>query len=207
MYRETEDVETEDVATKDLKLAVGVGDSLAGRLPSDLRAAPGKRFLAWLCAFLAGPRYDAELADGIGPATNIVAAARAARITTRRACRRVAHALRGAVEAAERPPDRGRLGSRVPVDVGAVQVCRDDVLGLAQTLATIERPPARGVAIARQLAFDGASPLFLQAPHQRQGGDRRLASTLHAAQRALEVSADFDRLAAFPDQPEGGVPR
>jgi hypothetical protein len=86
------------------------------------------------------------------------------------------------------------------VDVDAVQVCRDDVLGLAQRLATIEWPPARGVAIARQLVFDGRSPLFLQAPHHRQGGDRRLASTLHAAERALEVSADFDSLPNQPDE-------
>jgi hypothetical protein len=106
------------------------------------------------------------------------------------------------VEAAERTPDQGWLESSVPVDVDAVQVCREDVLALAQRLATIEWPPARGVAIARQLVFDGRSPLFLQAPHHRQGGDRRLASTLDAAQRALEVSADFDSLPGFlPDQP------
>jgi hypothetical protein len=178
--------------------------SLAGHLPPDLRGAPGKRFLASLCAFLAGPRYDAELAEGISPATSIGLSARAARITTRRACRRVAQALRGAVEAAERPPDPGWwLESRVPMDVGAVQVCREEVLALAEQLATIGWPPARGVAIARQLVFDARSPLFLQASHHRKGGDRRLASTLHAAQRALEVSADFDCLPGFlPDQPD-----
>jgi hypothetical protein len=182
--------------------------SLAGRLPPDLHGAPGKRFLAWLCAFLAGPRYDAELADGISPATSIRLGARAARITTRRACRRVAQALRGAVDAAERPPDPGRLESRVPVDVGAVQGCRDDVLALAERLATIGEPRARGVAIARQLVFDGRSPLFLQAPHHREGGDRRLASTVDAAQRALEVSADFDSLSASSQiNRTRGVPR
>jgi hypothetical protein len=123
---------------------------------------------------------------------SICHAARAGRITTRRSCRRVGQALQAAVEAAERPPDPHRLTSRVPVDSGAIRVCRDEVLSLADTLATIERPPARGVAIARQLVFDGRSPLFLQAPDHRKGSDRRLASTLYAAQRALEVSADFD---------------
>jgi hypothetical protein len=49
------------------------------------------------------------------------------------------------------------------------------------------------VAIARQLALEGRSPLFLQPPDLRQGADRRLAYTLDAAQRALEVSGDFDR--------------
>jgi hypothetical protein len=178
--------------------------SLTGRLPPERHGAPGKRFLARLCALLAGPRYDAELADGISPTTSIGLGARAARITTRSACRRVARALRGAVEAAERPPDPGRLDSKVPVDAVAVQTCKDDVLALAETLARIERPPARGVAIARQLVFDGRSPLFLQAPHHRKGADRRLASTLHAARRALEVSGDFDHL-ELVEQPEAAV--
>ena len=166
--------------------------SLAGALRRELRGAPRKAFLARLGAFLAGPRYDAELADGVSPMKSICHAARAGRITTRRACHRVGQALQEAVEAAERPPDPHRLGTKVPVDSGAVRVCRDEVLSLADTLATIERPPARGVAIARQLVFDGRSPLFLQAPDHRKGSDRRLASTLYAAQRALEVSADFD---------------
>ena len=166
--------------------------SLAGGLRRELRGAPRRAFRARLGAFLAGPRYDAELADGVSPMKSICHAARAGRITRRPACQRVARALKSAIEAAERPPDPGRLDPKVPVDGGAVQACRDDVLLLADTLATTERPPARGVAIARQLVFDGRSPLFLQAPDHRKGSDRRLASTLYAAQRALEVSADFD---------------
>ena len=67
--------------------------------------------------------------------------------------------------------------------------------GPAQTLTTIERPSAYGVAIARQLALYGRSPLFLQvSPSLRHGADRRLACTLEAAQRALVVSSDFDSL-------------
>jgi hypothetical protein len=81
----------------------------------------------------------------------------------------------------------------VPVAADAIQVCRDDVLALTGALITIERPSAFGMAIARQLALHGGSPLFLQAPELRQGADRRLARILDAAARALEVSADFDR--------------
>jgi hypothetical protein len=168
--------------------------SLAGGLPRELRGASRKAFLARLWAFVAGARYDAELADGTSPTKSTCHAARAGRITTRRACRRVAQALNGAVEAAEGPPDPNLLDSKVPVDSRAVRVCRDEVLSLADSLGTIERPPARGVAIARQLVFDGRSPLFLQSPDRRQGNTRRLADTLDAAQRALEVSADFDRM-------------
>lgn len=171
--------------------------SLAGGfLSSELRGAPRKRLHARLWAFLEGHRYDAELADGISPMKSIYHGARADRITTRRACRRVGQALQRAVEAAEQPPNH--LDSKVPVDSAAVGACRDEVLSLADRLATIERPPARGVAIARQLVFDGRSPLFFQAPDHRKGGDRRLASVLFTAQRALEVAADFDTLSAFP---------
>jgi hypothetical protein len=169
--------------------------SLAGGLPREVRGVAWRAFLARGCAFLAGPRYDAELADGIGPTTSIYHAARAGRITTPRECRRVAGALRRAVAAAERPRPNW-LDAKVPVDAGAVRVCRDRLLALADTLATVERPPARGVAIARQLVFDCGSPLFLQAPSRRKGADRRLASTLNAAQRALAVSADLDSLSA-----------
>src|SRR5262249_32159813 len=158
-----------------------------------LRGARRKAFLARLSAILAGPHYDADLADGISPVKSICHAARAGRITRRRACRRVALALHRAVEAAERPPNPSCLDTKVPGDSGAVSACKDEVLSRADTLATIERPPARGVAIARQLVFDGRSPLFLQAPAHREGSARRLASTLDAAQRGLAVSADFDR--------------
>jgi hypothetical protein len=168
--------------------------SLARGLPRELRGASRKAFLARLGAFLAGPRFDAELADGTSPTKSICHAARAGRITRRRACRRVAQALQGAVEAAERPPVPNRLDPKVPLDSLAVRVCKDEVLSLADTLVTIKRPPARGVAIARQLVFDGRSPLFLQAPDRRKGGARRLAITLDAAQRALEVSPNFDSM-------------
>jgi hypothetical protein len=166
--------------------------SLAVGLPRELRGLSRKAFLARLWAFLAGLRYDAELADGTSPTKSICHAARAGRSTRRRACRRVAQALNGAVEAAERQPDPNRLDPTVPVDSGAVRACKDEVLSLAESLCTIERPPARSVAIVRRLVFDGCSPLFLQEPDRQEGNARRLASTLDAAQRALEVSADFD---------------
>jgi hypothetical protein len=166
--------------------------SLAGGLPRELRGVRRKALLARLWAILAGPWYDAELADGISPIKSIYHAARAGRITTPRARRRVAQALQGAVEAAERTSYPNRLDSKVPVDSGSVRGCKDELLSLAATLATVERPCARGVAIARQLVSDGRSPLFLQARDHREGADRRLASALYEAQRALEVSADFD---------------
>jgi hypothetical protein len=166
--------------------------SLAGGLTRGLRGAPRKPLHARLWACVEGHRYDADLAAGISPTQSIYHGARAERITTPRACRMVAQALQRAVKAAEQVPVPSRLDAKVPIDSAAIRVCRDEVLSLAHTLASIERPSARGVAIARQLVFDGRSPLYLQAPPHRKGSERRLASTLHAAERALEISADFE---------------
>jgi len=90
----------------------------------------------------------------------------------------------------------------VRVEADAIQVRRDEVLALAEALTTIARPSAFGVAIARQLALDGGSPLFVQGPDRRHGAERRLACTLESAQRALRVSADFDHLSTCPSSTE-----
>ena len=90
--------------------------SLAGGLPRELHGTSRKALLARLRAFLAGPRYDAELADGIRPTRSICHAARAGRITRPRACRMVAQALKRALEAAELPPGPNCLTTKVPVD-------------------------------------------------------------------------------------------
>ena len=118
--------------------------SLAGSLRFRLRRGLRASFLVGIWAFVAGPSLDAELADGASPTASILLRARADWITKPRACRMVAQTLIGAVEAAEQPPNRG-LSLRVPVDADAVQVCRNDVLALAEALATIERPSAHGV--------------------------------------------------------------
>jgi hypothetical protein len=166
--------------------------SLAGRLPRELRGVPRKAFRARLWAFLAGCRYDAELADGISPMKSIYHAARAGRITTPRARRKVAQALQRVVERTERRPYPHRLDSRVPVESSAVRACKDEVLSLADTLATIERPYARGVAIARQLVFDGRSPLYLQAPDRRKGADRRLRAPCTRLSEPWKSRLSFD---------------
>ncbi len=166
--------------------------SLAGHPFPKPPSAAAKRLLAPLLAFVAGPHFDAELANGIRPSTSIGLGARADHITKRGPCLRVARALRAAIEAAERPSPPNPWDVRVPVAAGAIRSCTDEVLALAEALATTDRPPARGVAIARQLVFDGRSPLLLQAEPNREGADRRLASSVHAAQRALTVSTDLD---------------
>src|SRR5262249_26465032 len=107
--------------------------SLAGPFRLEPRRAPWASFLVGLWALAAGPSLDTQLAEGVSPTASSLLGARADWITRPRSCRMVAQALRRAVEAAARPPNRG-LSSRVPLAADAIQVCRDDVLALAETL-------------------------------------------------------------------------
>ena len=68
--------------------------------------------------------------------------------------------------------------------------CQTEIRALAAHIATIERPRPQGVAIARELAFDGLSPLYLK-PNGGEDAATKLASTIQAAFKALEVSAEF----------------
>jgi hypothetical protein len=72
----------------------------------------------------------------------------------------------------------------------AIRCCREQLLALATSVATLENPRTQGLAIASQLAFDGRGPLFFQP--ERRGELDRLANTIQAADAALRVSAHFD---------------
>jgi hypothetical protein len=163
-----------------------------GSLAAKVRpSGPGRRLVAHLWAFLAGPSLDFDLADGVSPSASLSLSIRAHRITRPRARLNLALALRSAIDAAGQPIRP--MSARIPVDADAVLSCQAELRALAESIATIEQPRARGVAIARQLAFDGRSPIFLQPPLAGNGGREKLTSTLQAARRSLEVSADFDR--------------
>jgi hypothetical protein len=171
-------------------------------LPTDERLrvaslAPSDRLPTWpiarrlgvrLWTFLAGPTLDADLAAGVRPSSSPALSLRAHRITTPKARRRVAQALCFRIAAAKTPSHR--FSARVPVDQGAVLSCQTEIRALAAHVATIERPRPQGVAIARQLAFDGLSPLYWK-PNGGEDAATRLACTIQAAFIALDVSAEF----------------
>ena len=73
-----------------------------------------------------------------------------------------------------------------------IRCCREQLLALATSVATIENPRTQGLAIASQLAFDGRGALFFQP--EARGELERLANTIQVAEAALRVSADFDEL-------------
>jgi len=145
---------------------------------------------AALWARLAGPYLDQELAEGVNPSRNLELRLRARQITTTKARRSVAEALRSAVRRMSRPP--AGINPGVPMDDEAILSCRYELRQLADRIVSMKHPCARGVAIARQLAFDGHSPLYWK-PNQNGDGPEKLANTIHAAQAALGVAADFDQ--------------
>jgi hypothetical protein len=145
------------------------------------------RFLPRLRAVLQGPQLDEELAAGIRPSASPALQARADHLMRPAVRRRIAIALNRAVDDAYRPVRRDT--PQVPLCREAVRSCEEQICELATLVATMDNPRPRGVAIAFQLAFDGRSALFLQ-PDTRDGVDH-LANTLHAAERALRVSADL----------------
>lgn len=157
--------------------------------PSDRLRPLGWRLVVLLWTFVAGPTLDAELAEGVRPSASTALSLRARHISSPRARRRLAEALRLRIEAAKSPSPSWSV--RVPVDQVAVLSCQAEITALANRIATIQHPRPRGVAIAHQLAFDGLSPLYWK-PRGGEDAASRLADRIHAARRALEVSADFD---------------
>src|SRR5262249_30554910 len=144
--------------------------------------------LARLWAHIAAPYLDEELAEGVNPSRNLPLAVRAEQITEPKARRIVADTLRSSVRRAGLP---GGLDARAPLDDRTILLCRDQIVRLADHIVSMEHPSARGVAIARQLTFDGHSPLYWK-PRQNGEGPEKLANTIHTAQAALGVAADFD---------------
>jgi hypothetical protein len=158
--------------------------SLARRL-DESRTRP--RLILRLQVVLQAPDLDAELAAGIRPSTSAAHQVRADHLMRLRVRRRIATALNRAVDDASRPVRHGT--SQVPLCRDAVQHCSGKIRELATLVATMDNPRPRGVAIAFQLAFDGRGALFFQP--DTHDGVEHLENTLHAAHRALRVSADL----------------
>jgi hypothetical protein len=150
-----------------------------------------RTILTCLGAHLQGPSLDADLAAGVRPSVSAAHLARADWITRQEARRRVSDALNRALRVADAPPAKGI--ALAPLSIQAIRACRDALKQLAVAVVTTENPRVQGIAIAHQLAFDGAGALFFQPTEQRP--TERLANTIWAALRALSVSGDFDRAA------------
>jgi hypothetical protein len=142
-----------------------------------------------LRALAHGPSLDADLAMGIRPSASAEHLARADLITRPWTRRRIQAALNTAIERAAAP--RRRVTAEAPVSANAILECRDQLIMLANAVVAAENPRVQGIAIARQLAFDGRGALFFQ-PKNRKRAVERLKNTIEAALRALSVSSEFD---------------
>jgi hypothetical protein len=106
--------------------------------------------------------------------------------------RRIAGALENAVHEAHRPVSRRSVIA--PYSYRAIRDSHRELRALARVIATEQNLPARGLAIAYQLCFDGRSALYFQpdCPDRVE----RLANKVQTARNAMRVSIDFEKRAS-----------
>jgi hypothetical protein len=106
---------------------------------------------------------DRELACGARPGSNAALAAHARRLLEPKTRVRLARALEGALADAKKPVG---FTSRVPLRGPAIDAARTELESLTAELRTDDNCSPRGVALARLLVLDGASPLYGPGPDQ-----------------------------------------
>lgn len=125
---------------------------------SELQIAPQGGLSARLSARLCSRRLDEALARGAPPEIAAPLALRARRLTTLSRRRAIADGLRRVIRETCRgvPPSRARVSPRLPQVIAA----SDDLIRLANALASPGPVAARGVAQAWILLTDGTGPLY-----------------------------------------------
>lgn len=122
-------------------------------------------------------RLDGQLAAAHDPWEALLRQ-RGRALTARRTRDAVARRLEDAIAEGSRPP---RVPSAaIPVDRDAVRINSPILVGLARDLREVDRVSPTGVARARRLAIDGASPLYV-------GGVDELSVAVRSASAALHL--------------------
>ncbi len=121
------------------------------------------------------------MAAGSDPASDPALATRAERLARPATRRAIATTFHNLLDAAEEPPGSWRRGDpRPPLRRRAVLAARPYLLALGERLTDREPIPVRAVALAAQLAWDSASPMYAAT---------RTASVAEFAQGALELAS------------------
>lgn len=142
------------------RLSPATGPSLSIRLRAHLRA--------W--------HLDEELARGADPDSDPALALRAQRLLRRDSRERIAETLEEDLRDANAP---ARPSARVPLREPAIVAARPELESLAAALRAEGESQVRGVALARLLVADGASPLY------GPGSAQELIAAAREAYRAL----------------------
>lgn len=129
---------------------------LRHHLPPLLLAGHGDPLARRLTAFVRRFGLDQALAAGEDPSRDDLLACRADQLHSEKPRRKIAGALRRAVDEADRPAS---LRACVPVS-HSVRAVRAPLLILAARLETDPAVGIRGVALANMLVTDSTSPLF-----------------------------------------------
>ena len=132
---------------------------MASTVLHDQLAAAGAPPLLGLRVLLRRDALDRALADGARPDDTPALALRARQLATRREAEHVAGRLEAILHELDRPPARA-LTARAPLQRAQIVAARPFVANLVQRLRDVEHPHAAGIARARQLIVDGASPLY-----------------------------------------------
>jgi hypothetical protein len=99
---------------------------------------------------------DAALADGVDPAGDRLLELRARKLTSRATRAAIARSIHTVLESAEKP----RHGSRPPLQAEDVLAARAELIAVAQRLVGPEPVSPQAVALAAQLVWDCASPVY-----------------------------------------------
>ena len=146
--------------TDDLPADGQMNNTLTHPYPDRGGAAATVRPPGWrvrLMAYLRRWSLDEALAEGARPDSDPALRWRARQLTSIAERRAIARALNGAIKRADRPE---RWSAAAPVAHASVRAARESLDGLAHDLVRPGEVSARGVAAARVLVADGASPLW-----------------------------------------------
>jgi hypothetical protein len=104
---------------------------------------------------------DERLVHGADPESDAALSRRAAQLRSRSTRTALAAALENAVREAHKA---WSVSARLPLARAEVRACADDLIALARRLRADEPIAIQGAAMTARVVFNGASPLYGEAP-------------------------------------------
>lgn len=141
-------------------------------------------FGARLAAWWHGAAFDAALAAGVTPDSDVKLAAHAARLARPHQVESLADGVERVLERAARP--RQPISAQIPLRTSEVLAASEELFALAARLRTTPTPSPRALALTRRLLLDAESPL----------SNPLAAGTLKAAVREALLAFDADHEAS-----------